>query len=98
MSVQEQRVSQSIAERRLNEERQRIESQQQGDGSGEKPNRRVSIWYLQGGDYGGALMWSVEERNQYREQLRLIESDQERLQFMAKHREEMQGLRKNEGH
>lgn len=41
------------------------------------------------GIYGGAAM-SVEERNQYREQLRMIESDEERLQFMAQHREEMQ--------
>ena len=48
------------------------------------------------GIYGGALM-SVEERNQYREQLRLIESDQERLQFMAKHREEMQARARMKG-
>lgn len=41
------------------------------------------------GIYGGAAM-TVEERNQYREQLRMIGSDEERLQFMAQHREEMQ--------
>lgn len=41
------------------------------------------------GIYGGAAM-TVEERNQYREQLRMIDSDEERLQFMAQHREEMQ--------
>ena len=36
--------------------------------------------------YGGELM-SVQERNQYREQLRLIDSDQERQQFQAQHRD-----------
>jgi hypothetical protein len=43
----------------------------------------------QGPIYGGKLM-SVEERNEYRERLRLIESDQERARFEAQHREEMQ--------
>jgi hypothetical protein len=40
----------------------------------------------QGQLYGGEFM-SVQERNQYREQLRLIESDQEREQFHAQHRD-----------
>ena len=40
--------------------------------------------------YGGELM-SAEERNQYREQLRLTESDPEaRTRFKAQHQEEMQ--------
>ena len=43
----------------------------------------------QGPIYGGNLM-SVEERNEYRERLRLIESDEERARFKAQHREEMQ--------
>ena len=44
----------------------------------------------QNGIYGGELM-SVEERNQYREQLRLTESDaQARTKFMAEHKEQMQ--------
>ena len=38
----------------------------------------------QGPVYGGELM-SVQERNKYREQLRLIDSDQEREQFQAQH-------------
>lgn len=42
----------------------------------------------QGPIYGGEFM-SVQERNQYREQLRLIDSDAERLQFQAQHREQM---------
>jgi len=42
------------------------------------------------GIYGQELM-SVEERNQYREQLRLVESDpQQKTRLEAKHREEMQ--------
>ena len=42
----------------------------------------------QGPVYGGALM-TVQERNEYRERLRLMEPGQEKEAFMAKHREEM---------
>jgi len=41
------------------------------------------------GIYGGNLM-TVEERNQYREQLRKLETDRDRAQFEARHREQMQ--------
>lgn len=42
------------------------------------------------GIYGNELM-SVQERNQYREQLRLVESDPEqRTRFLAQHQEKMQ--------
>ena len=40
----------------------------------------------QGPVYGGELM-SVQERNKYREELRLIDSDQEREEFQAQHRD-----------
>ena len=40
----------------------------------------------QGPIYGGEFM-SVQERNQYREQLRALDSDQEREQFHAQHRD-----------
>ena len=40
----------------------------------------------QGPVYGGEFM-SVQERNEYREQLRLIDSDQERQQLQAQHRD-----------
>jgi len=40
----------------------------------------------QGPVYGGEFM-SVQERNQYREQLRLMDSDPEKEQFKAQHRE-----------
>lgn len=47
--------------------------------------------------YGGELM-SVEERNQYREQLRLTESDPKaRTKFMAEHQEKMQARAKEQG-
>ena len=47
--------------------------------------------------YGGAQM-SVEERNTYREQLRLIGSDrEERTRFMADHKEKMQLRAKAQG-
>ena len=51
----------------------------------------------QSGIYGGELM-SVQERNQYREQLRLTESDpQARTKFMAEHKEQMQQRAKVKG-
>lgn len=40
----------------------------------------------QGPIYGGEFM-TVQERNQYREQLRLSDSDEERLQLKAQHRD-----------
>ena len=47
--------------------------------------------------YGSELM-SVEERNQYREQLRLTESDPEaRTKLMAQHQEQMQARAKQQG-
>ena len=42
----------------------------------------------QGPVYRGELM-SVQERNEYREQLRMIESEEERARFLARHREKM---------
>jgi len=42
----------------------------------------------QGPIYGGELM-SVQERNEYREQLRLSNSEAESQQFQARHREQM---------
>ena len=53
----------------------------------------------QGGDkiYGQQLM-SEQERNQYREQLRLIGPDPEkRTEYMAQHREKMQARAKLQG-
>jgi hypothetical protein len=47
--------------------------------------------------YGHELM-SVQERNQYREQLRLVESDPEqKTRFLAQHREQMQARAKAQG-
>lgn len=43
----------------------------------------------QGPIYRGDLM-SVQERNEHREQLRVIESEEERARFLARHREEME--------
>ena len=42
----------------------------------------------QGPIYGGELM-TVQERNQYREQLRNMDSDEQKEQFQAQHREQM---------
>ncbi len=43
----------------------------------------------QGPVYGGEFM-TVQERNQYREQLRLADSDEERVQLKAQHRDRVQ--------
>ena len=42
----------------------------------------------QGPVYGGELM-TVEERNQYREQLRRMDTEEKQLKFQAQHREKM---------
>ena len=42
----------------------------------------------QGPIYRGDLM-SVQERNEYREQLRIIAAEEERARFLARHREKM---------
>jgi hypothetical protein len=42
----------------------------------------------QGPIYGGELM-TVQERNEYREQLRHMDSDEERDKFQAQHHEQM---------
>ena len=42
----------------------------------------------QGAIYGGELM-TVQERNEYREQLRHMDSDEEREKFQAQHQEQM---------
>jgi hypothetical protein len=46
--------------------------------------------------YGGTIM-TVQERDQYRAQLRQIESDQERSEFVVRHREEMQERARRRG-
>lgn len=71
------------------EERKQAEEQHREMIQARAKNQGVDVTPPGKGIYGGAVM-SVEERNQYREQLRMIDSDEERLQFMAQHREEMQ--------
>lgn len=78
------------------EERQRIEAQHRKSVEAKARLRGVALNPPGQGIYGGALM-SVEERSQYREQLRQFDSDEERLQFMAQHREEMQIRAKSKG-
>ena len=48
------------------------------------------------GIYGGNLM-TVQERNQYREQLGGLKTDQERTKFKAQHQEQMQLRAKERG-
>ena len=48
------------------------------------------------GIYGGNLM-TVQERNQYRAELGALKTDEERLQYQARHREKMQLRAKERG-
>lgn len=73
-----------IQERKQVQEQQRIHVPDTGNG----PDSDI---------YGHALM-SVQERNQYREQLRMVESDpQKKTRFLAQHREQMQARAKAQG-
>lgn len=71
------------------EERQRIEAQHRETVRARAEAQGVDLAPPGKGIYGGVLM-SVEERNQYREQIRTLGSAEERRQFMAEHREAMQ--------
>lgn len=77
-------------QRKQAQEREQIQQQQQihVPGTGKGPDSDI---------YGHELM-SVQERNQYREQLRLVESDPEqKTRFLAQHREQMQVRAKAQG-
>lgn len=78
------------------EERQRIEAQHRETVLARARAQGVDLAPPGKGIYGGALM-SVEERNQYREQLRTMSSDEERRRFVAEHREAMQQRARAQG-
>jgi hypothetical protein len=72
------------------QQREQAQAQQQihQPGTGNGPDSDI---------YGHELM-TVQERNQYREQLRLVESDPEKkTRFLAQHREQMQNRARAEG-
>lgn len=77
-------------ERKQVQEREQVQEQKQihVPGTGNGPDSDI---------YGHGLM-SVQERNQYREQLRLVQSDPEqKTRFLAQHREQMQVRAKAQG-
>mgnify|MGYP001815650214 CR=1 FL=1 len=77
-------------QRKQAQEQKQIQEQKQVHvpGTGNGPDSDI---------YGHQLM-SVQERNQYREQLRLAESDPEKkTRFEAQHREQMQARAKAQG-
>ena len=78
------------------QEREQIEARHKEMVKAKAQSKGVDLVPPGKGIYGGALM-TVEERSRYREQLRMIDSDEERLQFMAQHREEMQIRAKAQG-
>lgn len=97
MSVQERNEYRNqLQNASSTEERRQIEARHRETVQERAKLRGVDLVSPGQGIYGGAMM-SVEERNQYREQLRMIDSDEERLQFMARHREAMQARAKLKG-
>lgn len=91
MSKQERkRYRQELSQAASADERARIEARHQEQMHKRAEQRGVTIEPPGKDIYGGGLM-SVEERNRYREQLRLIgEDEQKRTRFMADHKEQMQ--------
>lgn len=78
------------------EERERIEAQHRETVRARAESQRVDLAPPGKGIYGGAIM-SMEERIQYREQIRTLGSAEERRQFMAEHREAMQQRARAQG-
>jgi hypothetical protein len=77
-------------ERNQSQQREQAQEQKQihQPGTGNGPDSDI---------YGHELM-TVQERNQYREQLRLVESNPEqKTRFLAQHREQMQTRAKAQG-
>jgi hypothetical protein len=74
----------------MTQERKQVQEQKQTHAPGTGNGADSDI-------YGHELM-SEQERNRYREQLRLVESDPEQKnQFLAQHREQMQARAKAQG-
>jgi hypothetical protein len=77
-------------ERKQAQDREQVQEQKRihVPGTGNGPDSDI---------YGHELM-SVQERNQYREQLRLVQSDPEqKTRFLAQHREQMQARARAQG-
>ena len=77
-------------ERKQAQEREQVQEQKQihVPGTGNGPDSDI---------YGHEMM-SVQERNRYREQLQLVQSDPEQKnRFLAQHREQMQARAKAQG-
>ena len=77
-------------QRKQAQEREQIQEQKRihVPGTGNGPDSDI---------YGHELM-TVQERNQYREQLRQVETDPEKkTRFLAQHREQMQARAKSQG-
>jgi len=98
MSAQERNAyRKALQNAATTDERARIEAQHRQEIQVRAENKGVNVVAPGKGIYGGAMM-SVEERNRYREQLRLLENDpQARAKFMAEHKEMMQARAKARG-
>lgn len=98
MSVEERnQYRQQLQTATSSEERAQIEARHRQEVQQRAQEQGKDIVPPGKGIYGGAMM-SVEERNQYREQLRLLDSDPEaQTRFKAQHQEKMQARAKAQG-
>jgi opacity protein-like surface antigen len=97
---QQQRQAERSATQERAQDRERVQTREQDrarvhqqDGTGTPAGQAKGAG---NGIYGGNLM-SVEERNQYRQQLGGLKTEQQRSQFQAQHREQMQLRAKEKG-
>lgn len=92
--IQEQkqiRDPQQIAGEQGKQARSKMQEKDQQQNKNQNQNR------VQDGDIYGQNMMTEQERNQYREQLRLLDKQEDKQKFAAQHREKMQARAKAQG-
>lgn len=95
MSTQERdEYRERIQNAQSDEAREQLRAQNQTEVQARAKARGIDLTPASEGPiYGGDKM-SMREKNEYREQLRMIESDEDRGKFVAEHREKMQAKAK----
>ena len=79
------------------EARERIRTQHQHEMKNRAQEQGVALKPASEGPIYGGAMLTVQERNEYRERLREMDSEDERGKFLAQHRERMQERAKAQG-
>ena len=79
------------------EERDRLRMQHQKEMQKRAKTQNKTLKNTSEGPIYGGSMLSTEERNQYRERLRLMDSEKEKNKFLAQHKERMRERAKEKG-